>query len=136
MDRRLRHIFLSGLLAAIWILTPLLSVVHIALEAHTYCAEHGVLEEGRTNHTNELGETDSDLSPAFHATQERPENESHSGCAFNDLATHDITPHVIEVKVTLVPTSVLVSEITYKKSASPIARLFRTAPKTSPPHTV
>lgn len=134
MNRRLRHIVFSALLCAVWIATPLLSAAHVALEAHTYCAEHGVLEEGRTHHASMPASEDADVGPAFHASkQELPGNDSHTVCAFGEIATHDVTPHAFEVAVAAAPTALSVEIASFERSATASSCVLRSAPKTSPP---
>ncbi len=123
----------------LWILVPLLSLAHIALEEHTYCAEHQRLEEagnshgGRSTISAALGaETEvgpkADSSPA---SQRR--TGSHERCALADDFTRDAQSpaHAFPSQAPQLAFSDAIS-INRAEVASNIA-LLHAAPKNSPP---
>ncbi len=136
MQRGTRHIFLATLLAAVWIATPVLSAIHVALEAHTYCAEHGTLEEGTPHQldSDTASNTEDSTDAGVHTNKEEDsDSSSHTVCAFGDPATRDIKAFDVAVLVGPAPATGACTLAVYENTVPANLRLLLLAPKTSPP---
>lgn len=135
MRRPTSAIVTTVCLLAAWIATPLLSVAHVVLVEHRFCAEHERLEEGADGHASGTEEGYSDVGESSrvspgHAEESRVE---HEGCAFGEnftLEDHFVLPLA------------LVAEPAFASEASQVLRtgtvaasvpLLLVAPKSSPP---
>jgi hypothetical protein len=133
MYRQLRHAILAALLGAVWILTPMLSVVHVALEPHVYCAEHGILEEGGTHLATGDAATEADSRASRSGEERVPKGGSHTACAFGELATRDIVGFEVSVAIEKAfPGRPSGTPLDQRVKHSPVGLLL-VAPKTSPP---
>jgi hypothetical protein len=66
------------LVAAVWCATPLLSALHASVEAHRFCAEHGVIEE-----TSAVAEGTAPVSSDQPIARGTDAGTSHEECAFH-----------------------------------------------------
>ena len=137
MYRHQRHSVVAAFLVAVWAITPVLSVIHAALDAHTYCAEHGVLEEGDTHHVATAasrGQQESRSPLLIGPNQpDAPEQDPHSACAFDDVATRDVTPWCAAMAVVAAPSAHVTAAPARHHVGQSSLRLLLAAPKTSPP---
>ncbi len=120
-----------------WVATPLLSVAHLALEEHRYCAEHERLEESNSHTLESTAANDSEQqSVVRRSSLPSDERPSHEACAFS--------PELIPVGNTLagfiaiaIPDAGFeISSICPSLRFVHCKRLFDEAPKTSPPFSV
>ena len=130
MRRSSLQILASLCVLVVWIMTPLLSVVHVVVEEHRYCAEHERLEEdeGHAQGVERVSETST--SRVAPNTPAEPSGE-HADCAFGDdfsrddyILSHHLTLHV---GLGFAPSAAL------WVAAPSLADLLLVAPKTSPP---
>tara|TARA_R110002096_G_scaffold77896_11_gene183507 strand:- start:33639 stop:34073 length:435 start_codon:yes stop_codon:yes gene_type:complete len=136
-----KNLFAAATLLVLWIVVPLLSLAHVALEEHTYCAEHQRLEEAQDAHGKSLA------ARALDAAEDHAEppvarsgdgstgasDGGHESCAFGDDFTRDAqcVPHT---SVGIVPAiAFLVLPKTRLAPAKAAIRLIHLAPKNSPP---
>lgn len=117
-------------LLAIWILTPLLSVAHVALEQHSYCIEHERLEEGQDGHSQVVESDEGGLlnsrPPAGH------DEAGHEACAFGEdftRASSCIVSYVLVANEALA----FAGAPALSTSVVESTRLLLVAPKNSPP---
>lgn len=134
MYQQYRYTILAAILAALWIATPLLAVVHIALDSHTYCAEHGILEEGVTHHdTSDASRQAPSGAAADASTEGFPNDSGHTPCGFGDTATLDSIHlgHIPTIKAAPIALSIDAYFSGQYAGDSQPPLVF--APKTSPP---
>jgi hypothetical protein len=115
----------AALLALIWIGAPLGSVVHIAVDRHTWCPEHQAVEE-----MSPLEGTEA----AGHATAEEraPEPNDHEDCATDELFSQTFTLGLDAPAVTAAPAA-LPSAAVASLVDAPAIPILSFAPKSSPP---
>ncbi len=136
MRVRLLNIAAAILLLVVWLATPLLSVVHITMEEHTYCAAHDRLEEGGT-HSSDPAELESTQSeaPVASAGQNGSESE-HEQCALGDCFTLEkLSPSTKLLSSPTEAADVNIQRFT-NISAGERIPLLTIAPKCSPPSLV
>jgi hypothetical protein len=118
-------------LLAVWIAAPLLSVAHVALDEHTYCAEHERLEEGANAHSEPPSEQDSTAS-VFSSREPGESPDEHEACAFGE----DFTRETWTLSHDFVVTPMLAVERAPALVAFDLVKttpLLLVAPKNSPP---
>jgi hypothetical protein len=137
-----KNLFAAATLLVLWIVVPLLSLAHIAIEEHAYCAEHQRLEEapgahGRSDSANVLENAEGTAQPSVARTSEIPSNgqgDKHEGCAFGDDFTREAS-YVAQSSYGLAPPA-SAFDIPQNILAAPARaaiRLILLAPKSSPP---
>ncbi len=137
MRVRLLNIAAAILLLVVWLATPLLSVVHITMEEHTYCAAHDRLEEGSSVHSSDSGELEPTQSEAPVASTGQNGSESeHEQCALGDCFTLEkLSPSNKLLSSATEAADVNVQRFT-NISAGERIPLLAIAPKCSPPSLV
>lgn len=140
MRQRFKHRACATSLLVLWILVPLLALAHVALEEHTYCAEHQRLEEAGDIHGG-ASRLVSDLAPDAEEHPPRAvsgnssENTAggHERCALSEDFTRDAQCPSLLVRT--LTTSQCFAPVVLPV-ATPVIRaiaLLRNAPKSSPP---
>lgn len=140
MRQRVKHRVAATSLLVLWILVPLLALAHVALEEHTYCAEHQRLEEAGDVHRGANGAI-SDVAlgsedhhpPTVSGNSSESDTGGHERCALGDEFTRDAQCPGLLVR-TLTATQFFAPVA--PPAASPALRtiaLLRIAPKSSPP---
>jgi hypothetical protein len=127
----MRHLLKAPaiLLLAIWIASPLMSVAHAAMVAHTYCAEHERVEEGDNIHATKHH----DESHALSAVSPVQEDNAHKDCAFSeDFTLEEYFVLASSLIVEVAPT-IEVAPVLHSKTDAKGLPLLLIAPKSSPP---
>ncbi len=114
---------LAGILAALWIVVPVASAVHGAIEAHQFCVEHQAFEH--ESHGHEHAEDGTQV----HAQHEA--GDDHAACAFDDAALRNAPPALADIAVVVPPATTATA--TAPAAHGPAADVLAAAPKTSPP---
>lgn len=136
-----KNLFAAATLLVLWIVVPLLSLAHVALEEHTYCAEHQRLEEAQDAHNQGQASNALDAAeehpkaPAVRSTDRSSGDEDggHEGCAFGDDFTRD-AQCVAHSSADIAPAiAFIVLPKTHLAPAIAAIRLIHLAPKNSPP---
>jgi hypothetical protein len=138
MRSRASHSLAATLVLAVWILAPVLAVIHVALEDHIYCAEHQRLEEGSDAHSavGDSAMTQADAKGSqTQSFQPRSEESaaSHEGCAFGEDFTREglRLEHRISAEPALMASDSEAIRLTGNASSG--IPLLLSAPKNSPP---
>lgn len=134
MARTHCHILCATLLVGIWLANPVLSAVHHLLEVHTYCAEHGTLEEVADSRAGEPTDDESGCSPAVRERDGGPPTFGHDACALQEFAPRDIfTPEVDCASARAAIAEATTTAPVMWTAGLPIPLLL-VAPKSSPPY--
>ena len=133
MHRNFAQLVASLCLLAVWIATPLLSVAHLALEEHSYCAEHERLEEGA--HGKAQNESSTSAIAGVHVAPDLPGegDEDHEDCAFGDDFTRECLHCLPSQSAHAAPTALVVDPFLLASIAPATSDLLLLAPKNSPP---
>jgi hypothetical protein len=128
---RATHRLAALLVGLFWCAAPILAAVHANAEVHRYCAEHGMVEEGRE--AGVAGGTSvtpsADTAPsAGDASQDPP----HDGCAFARVCRFGQVLASLALAAAGELDPAPIAPLPVAQPAAPVAVLY-VAPKTSPP---
>ena len=121
----------AALTALVFVLASLAGFVHESTTRHVRCAEHGELvDAGTTTASAPTAATDDDGRTSVQPGG--PTASEHEHCA---LASAMRTSPVVSRSPALAPTRVAIVTLSFghARATPPVASLYRTAPKTSPP---
>jgi hypothetical protein len=127
----------AAVLAALWLIVPLLSAFH-GPHAHRYCAEHRAIEEaGELDATAEPGRADAlaasdGASFALGASAQGTAQESHQACPFVVAQQRDVALPGVEGSGSLTE-GAWQPVVAGAEPAEPQIPLLASAPKASPP---
>lgn len=112
--------------ALLWLAAPLLSLAHATTAAHTYCARHGILEEGGA------GGSDAQPDRPLAAATADGVPAVHEACSFARLCRfgQTLAPLVLAVGEAAAPEPALAPRA---PEPAPAIAILDSAPKTSPP---
>jgi hypothetical protein len=116
-------------LAALWLVGPLLGLVHGLEKRHSFCVEHGAFEEAAAATAG---------APASHpgdvAGPEAPAGEQdHDGCAFSPFAAGAAAPSLAPLLAVQAPALPALALPAPAVPPAPPLAILDVAPKSSPP---
>jgi hypothetical protein len=135
--RSYRHTLSAALLVAVWIASPALSALHHAFEQHSYCPEHGTLEEQRDDVAEPAARApvaaETGLSSAVFAADRGQSALGHEVCAHQEFAPRDAFSPEHAVAVEPAPLARTADRSPNESIAGRPIPLLHAAPKCSPP---
>lgn len=126
-----RHKISATTLVALWIVMPMLAAVHLAVEEHAYCVEHGALEDVADTDGPHVDFEDDDSARARPGGQEPA--SPHEACAFEDCAIRDVEIVELVQMAAIVPVVHGPMVLLASSHVGNPVPLLLTAPKISPP---